>query len=169
LCLLDPTLRKAGIARDLRSQIEALNSPNYYWRAGQDKCANTYAVDDPKAADRRLLKRCQLGAVLPRSSKTGRHLAQPAGSFTSPSSKSQAARVLALFLARAIRKASQRIPDKVIDSINIQMMVAIGGAVILFIASPSHCGPIRRRDEMAKKCSGVKNLLLWSKPVAVIV
>lgn len=98
------------------------------------------------------------------SSKAKRILAQLAVSFISLSSKSHAARDSALFLARARRKPSQRIPDKVIDNISSQMIGAIVGVVILFIDSPSRCGTIRRRAGMGKNCSGIKTCCYGPSP-----
>jgi hypothetical protein len=81
--------------------------------------------------------------VLPEVRYLWRSVPFPVGSA---SSKIQAARASALLFARAMRKPSQRIADKVVESTNNQMMAAIDPSSILFIAdAPAGLRPKARR------------------------
>jgi hypothetical protein len=82
--------------------------------------------------------------------------------------KSQAGRASAMLFARAMRKASHRIADKVVESPISPVTAATDRTVILFIASsPARVGLMVRRD--GKNCLGIKELLVWTKPAAAIV
>ena len=65
-----------------------------------------------------------------------------------------------MLFARAMRKASHRIADKVVESPNSPVTAATDRTVILFIAGPpAPIGLMVRRGK----------LLVWTKPTAAIV
>jgi hypothetical protein len=66
-----------------------------------------------------------------------------------------------------MRKTSQRIADKVVESTNSHVTAAIDHTVILFIAdSPARLRPKARREW--QKLFGYPNIVVWAKPVAAI-